>query len=738
MKVLKYLFISILVTTALTSCNKENWERIEIIESKVTKLEALCNQMNSDVEALQVIVNALNENIFIKSIKEHSKDSHDGYVILFTNGKEDKRIAIYSGHDGKDGYNASTPVIGVKRYSDGYFYWTITIMGKESFIVSEDGKMIRAQAKNGKDGKDGEDGEDGANGSDGTNGEDGQNGIDGEDGITPQLKIEEGFWMISVDNGKSWEKLSEATGEDGVSYFKDVRLDKANGCVIFTLQNGEEIKVVLYDYMMDLYEDLEYYVNSWIDFISRVINDINSYDYITSVEYLVEEGDTVATTINFMKSEPITLKKGDKGDPTPEFTIGTAEIDGVYYWTLNIKDKEPIFITDATGKRIQAKGIDGKNGGVPYAKPELNPADNQVYWKIHYGDGTASWLLDDNNQKMKVRGTDADGWLSAIDSSNEDYVTFTLFSGEIVKIPTIEYHEKTQSLMDKANSDIQDLISIITALDETDKYFTDVKSVEIEGKVAYQEIFFNDGTSIKIFNGNSSEDIVMDNLTPIISIKQFTDGNYYWTIKFGSNREDWLLDENNRMIKAKGKDGADNTTSYPVIGIKNIDGVDYWTITIGTTITYPLDEEGNKIPVQLTVSDEEIYGSDNRIFKSVTANEDYLIIELLNGTEFKFYRYKDFKVTLLTYPLSPVAVNSEFNVTIKVEGTFDTPLIDYISNNIYATSITTEQNSDTKVWNSTMTFKLANATDSISNVKILVTDGKDKLIIKTIEVQVAE
>ena len=186
MKVLKYLFISILVTTALTSCNKENWERIEIIESKVTKLEALCNQMNSDVEALQVIVNALNENIFIKSITKHSKDSHDGYVILFTNGKEDKRIAIYSGHDGKDGYNASTPVIGVKRYSDGYFYWTITIMGKESFIVSEDGKMIRAQAKNGKDGKDGEDGKDGANGSNGSNGQDGQNGVDGEDGITPQ------------------------------------------------------------------------------------------------------------------------------------------------------------------------------------------------------------------------------------------------------------------------------------------------------------------------------------------------------------------------------------------------------------------------------------------------------------------------------------------------------------------------------------------------------------------------
>ena len=733
MKVLKYILISILLTTALTSCNKENWERIEAIDAKVTKLEALCDRMNSDIINLQELVNTLNENIFVRSVTKVNKDSHDGYVILFSNNK---KVTIYSGHNGKDGYNATTPIIGVKRHTDGYYYWTVTIYDTETFIVSSDGKMIRAQAKNGKNGKDGEDGEDGENGQDGQNGQDGTNGENGQDGITPQLKIEDGFWMISTDNGEHWTKLSEATGEDGISFFKSVTFDNSNGYAIFTLHNGEEIKVVLYDYMMKQLSDLEYYVNSWIDFINRTINDINSYDYITGIEYVVEEGDTVATQVNFFKGEPVIFKKGDKGDPTPEFTIGTLEVEGVIYWTLNITGSDPVFLRDSAGQKIQAIGKDGVNGSVPYAKPELDINDNHVYWKIYYGDGTSVWLLDDENKKMKVKGYDADGWLSSLDASNEDYVTFNLFSGEVIKIPTIEYHEKTQLIMDQCNSDILDLVAIISVLDETDIYFTDVKSVEIDGKVAYQEIFLNDGTSFKIYNGNSSDDLLVETLTPIISVKQFTDGNYYWTIKFGDNREDWLLDQDNKMIKAIGKDGADNTTNYPVIGIKNIDGVDYWTITVGTTLTYPLDEDGNKIPVQLDVTLDQIYGSDNLIFKSVTANGDYLIIELLNGTQFKLFRHKEFKVSILSYPQTPVKVDETFDVTLKIEGVYATPLVDFFSNDIYSTSIETQEDSETKIWTSNMQFKLAKEIESTTELKILVTDGKDKLIIKTIVIEI--
>jgi hypothetical protein len=49
----------------------------------------------------------------------------------------------------------------------------------------------------------------------GAPGKDGEDGTPGQDGITPQLKIEDGYWYISYDNGSTWTRLSKATGEDG-------------------------------------------------------------------------------------------------------------------------------------------------------------------------------------------------------------------------------------------------------------------------------------------------------------------------------------------------------------------------------------------------------------------------------------------------------------------------------------------------------------------------------------------
>ena len=95
--------------------------------------------------------------------------------------------------DGKDG---STPVIGVKMDDDGIYYWTLN----GEWLTDENGNKIKAVGTDGKDG---------------ANGANGENGTNGKDGITPQLKIEEGYWFISYDNGATWTQLGKATGEDG-------------------------------------------------------------------------------------------------------------------------------------------------------------------------------------------------------------------------------------------------------------------------------------------------------------------------------------------------------------------------------------------------------------------------------------------------------------------------------------------------------------------------------------------
>ncbi|UKI40105.1 MAG: DUF4988 domain-containing protein [Alistipes putredinis] len=118
-----------------------------------------------------------------------------GYTIKFAKSNP---IVIYNGKDGANGVDGNTPVIGVKKDTDGIYYWTLN----GEFIVA-DGQKIKAQ------------GTDGSDGADGSDGNDGQDGTNGKDGVTPKLEIRDGYWFVSYDNGSNWTQLGKATGEDG-------------------------------------------------------------------------------------------------------------------------------------------------------------------------------------------------------------------------------------------------------------------------------------------------------------------------------------------------------------------------------------------------------------------------------------------------------------------------------------------------------------------------------------------
>lgn len=241
-KLFTYLLVAI--TMIIAGCSEsfddsKIWDKLDDHESRIAKLEELCQQMNTNISSLQTIVNALQNNDYVTSVTPVTKDGETiGYTITFTKSQP---ITIYHGEDGKDG---STPVIGVKQDSDNIYYWTLN----GEWLLDANGNKIKAQGTDGKDGvngEDGSDGKDGENGKDGKDGvddSDGQNGQDGKDGITPQLKIENDYWHISYDNGATWTQLGKATGEDGKdgdSFFQSVTQDENN--VYFTLADGTEI-----------------------------------------------------------------------------------------------------------------------------------------------------------------------------------------------------------------------------------------------------------------------------------------------------------------------------------------------------------------------------------------------------------------------------------------------------------------------------------------------------------------
>lgn len=176
--------LPLLVTITLSfSCGK-----LQELEDRVAKLETLCARMNSNIQAMQTIVTALQRNERIESVSALPNDS--GYAINFTSGS----VMVYPDEN-------STSVISVKEDADGLWYWTIN--GEWLYVNGE-----KALVSNEKE------------------------------VIVPKLKIEEDLWYISFDDGKSWQK----TGTDGLcSGISSVSQDGSYVC--FKLNNGEEIKI---------------------------------------------------------------------------------------------------------------------------------------------------------------------------------------------------------------------------------------------------------------------------------------------------------------------------------------------------------------------------------------------------------------------------------------------------------------------------------------------------------------
>ena len=450
---MKKLFtILSIVAICFSSCSYDDTDlsnRVENLENRVTALEKLCKEMNSNISALQTIVEALQNNDYVTGVTPVEENGKVvGYTITFVKSAP---ITIYHGKDGVDGVNGKdgyTPVIGVEQDSDGIYYWTLD----GEWLTDSEGNKIKAVGIDGSDGKDGLDGVDGAN---------------GKDGITPQLKIENDYWYISYDNGASWTQLGKATGEngangadgtngkdgtDGDSFFQGVDISD-DEYVIFTLADGTQIKLPTWYAFEQLKKQCEE-MNQNISAMQQILEALQNNDYVTSVQQIVENGKTIGYTIYFSKSGAVTIYHGENGKDgangangldghSPQIGV-KQHTDGIYYWTL---DGE--WLTDDNGGKIKAVGIDGANGsngangtnGIDGITPLLK-IENE-YWFISYDNGT-SWTQlnkatgedgkDGQNGNDGIDGTDGDSFFQSV-TQDEQYVYFTLADGTKITLP---------------------------------------------------------------------------------------------------------------------------------------------------------------------------------------------------------------------------------------------------------------------------------------------------------------
>ena len=260
MKMKHYLSMAV-VALALAACSDDYddtalWNTVNDHENRIAALEQWQDEVNNNIAALQQLLNTNDMITSVTPVMENGKEV--GYTIAFLHSDP---VTIYNGTQGEKGEAGDTPQIGLTQDEDGNWYWTLN----GELMCDAEGNPIRANGEDGEDGQDGQAGQDGADGEDGSDGSTGPQGPAGEDAPTPQIKLGKEFptgteidgepveataWYLSVDNGKTWHRVSGEDGKDGTngdSMFSDKpKVDEENGKVIFYLSGGAEIEVPLY------------------------------------------------------------------------------------------------------------------------------------------------------------------------------------------------------------------------------------------------------------------------------------------------------------------------------------------------------------------------------------------------------------------------------------------------------------------------------------------------------------
>ena len=205
---MKRLFNTLLTVLllALTGCQHEEiWDKLNDHEQRIEQLEKQCRDLNSNIEAVQKILQALQEHDYVTEVMKIMENGVEvGYSITFA---KSGTITIYHGTDGTDGAAGATPQIGIKKASDGAYYWT----SNGEWITDENGDKIPAAYSDGGDGK----------------------------FITPQFRIVDDVWYVSYDNGNSWRVIVMGDNEGTEQFFQNVTYDSKY--VYLTLCDGTAI-----------------------------------------------------------------------------------------------------------------------------------------------------------------------------------------------------------------------------------------------------------------------------------------------------------------------------------------------------------------------------------------------------------------------------------------------------------------------------------------------------------------
>lgn len=374
------LLLLCLIALIPFSCVSRLEDEVTSLRNRVTSMEAVANDINSQMEAVNALFTRMAANDYIESVQKIAEGVH---VITFSS----KEALII-----RDGQDGTAPVIGL-RYDNasGNYCWTVK-KGNDPAVWLLDSQANKLTA----------------------------------DAIVPKLRITDGFWQVSYDNGISWSNLFESIGEEGRTLFKSI--DCADPYyVTFTLTDGTSFSVQTMA-CIDMLSARCDSINTAINSYSTLVTSIDPGIFISSVTEIMDGNRLAGYSFKFENGAGMTILNGVEKTESVWFNIAQDPADGNYYWQVKYDEQAKFEWLTSDGVRMTASPYDGN------PRVGLRDSLGLSYFTVSYDEGrTYSLLKDSFGKPVLATATTSFNFFKDADIY-DDHVVLTTLSGETISI----------------------------------------------------------------------------------------------------------------------------------------------------------------------------------------------------------------------------------------------------------------------------------------------------------------
>lgn len=380
-KLFKHLsraFAAVLLTMTV-ACTSSVESELAALTGRISNLETQVTAINDGITSLSTLVKAIQGNDYIRTVQPTST----GCVVVFQSGTV---ITL------KNGTNGDTPVMGIRYDSAlGYYCWTVKMgSAQPTWLLDSYGRKITAET------------------------------------IIPMLRVFEGYWQVTYDNGAHWTTLFEAIGPEGSSFFRDIDLSDSY-YVRFTLSNGTVITVPTQKGFEEL-SGLCAEVNGNINAYTSIMTDADFGIFIARCNEIIEDGSIVGYRIQLANGNIFTVRNGR--DVTESVNIGIAADSetGDLYWTVRYGDSAEATWLLVNGERVPASPLD--------RQPTVGIKQEEGVFYFTVGSVNSdewAWMLDAEGNRIKAQAEVQFNFFESAEV-DADFVTLTLTDGSTLSL----------------------------------------------------------------------------------------------------------------------------------------------------------------------------------------------------------------------------------------------------------------------------------------------------------------